>query len=636
MRAFMIGTALSLSTAVAVAQAPAPSARQAPRQETTQQRPFERVDTFDMRMGTDGLVTYVLRYRGRINDAAMVQPAGTFTFPVNEHFFTIELVEAFTRKADGRIVRVAPERVLVQRAPASSDALIFQVDITTRTVVFSDIAPGDEVEAAFRVTQKRPHTPGGTAWRIAFPRAAPYASAEFRLTVPTSLPVFLSQDGLDHTRSDNGGETTHVWIYRGRPRANQEAGAIHPYDFEPSLSFSTYPTWEAVGTAVGEGFERAARPTPEITALARQLAEGLQDDRAKANAILSWITSHVRYAAIVIGAGGFVPRDAATIFADRFGDCKDMVTLMRVMLDAIGVRSEYALVNAAAVYREHPLPVPLFDHVILYLPTLDLYVDPTVSTGRLGELPYALWEKPVLRFGPRGVSTARIPALKPEDNSWTLTADMTVAEDGTVTGTSVAIARGAAAIWARSQGQAIVREGSQAAATRLLRAQQNWQGSGEIEVTDARDAPGAEVRTRFRIENSVLPGADSQQWSLIPTGPRVNDRPFLNLRNAMNTPRTQPFLCFPYRYEEHLTIRWPPGFSLDGTPFENDRHGGGASIKTNYAAVGDTGMRVTRAHVWNPPSAVCDPSVAQSALETLNAAFRDLNARLRLRRVPAP
>jgi hypothetical protein len=70
------------------------------------------------------------------------------------------------------------------------------------------------------------------------------------------------------------------------------------------------------------------------------------------------------------------------VIANRYGDCKDVTTLMSALLAAKGVASEYALINTSPVYQLDATPqVASFNRVILYLPEFDLYADPTVAVS---------------------------------------------------------------------------------------------------------------------------------------------------------------------------------------------------------------------------------------------------------------
>jgi hypothetical protein len=63
------------------------------------------------------------------------------------------------------------------------------------------------------------------------------------------------------------------------------------------------------------------------------------------------------------------------------GDCKDFVLLLQALLRRDGIRSDSVWVDTTreAGERTTKLPTNRTDHVILYIPSLDLYVDPTLA-----------------------------------------------------------------------------------------------------------------------------------------------------------------------------------------------------------------------------------------------------------------
>src|SRR6185369_12276169 len=179
-------------------------------------------------------------------------------------------------------------------------------------------------------------------------------------------------------------------------------------------------------------------PTPELRALADTITRNVPDRRAQAAAIFDWVAKNIRYYQIVLNQGGLVPHDAHSILTNRYGDCKDHATLMRALLRAKNIDSEYVLINLTnKVYRPYDVPMMAFDHMILYLPAFDLYVDPTTATATFGVLPVAEYDRPVLRLGKSGIALARTPALSAENAKVMLETEATIAADGTVTGKNV-------------------------------------------------------------------------------------------------------------------------------------------------------------------------------------------------------
>src|SRR4029077_19631972 len=96
-----------------------------------------------------------------------------------------------------------------------------------------------------------------------------------------------------------------------------------------------------------------------------------------------------RYVALEFGIHGYKPYRCAQIFARGFGDCKDKATLIVTMLGALGIKATPVIVRSGnkGDIETSPASLAPFDHMIAYVPALDLYLDGTAEyTGPL-ELP---------------------------------------------------------------------------------------------------------------------------------------------------------------------------------------------------------------------------------------------------------
>jgi len=94
----------------------------------------------------------------------------------------------------------------------------------------------------------------------------------------------------------------------------------------------------------------------------------------------------------VVGSGGVVPHAADTVLDNFYGDCKDHVTLLEAMLTAVGIESSPALINSGNAYHLPTAPaLGTINHVITYIPSLDLYLDPTAAQTEFGYLRRRNW-----------------------------------------------------------------------------------------------------------------------------------------------------------------------------------------------------------------------------------------------------
>ena len=167
--------------------------------------------------------------------------------------------------------------------------------------------------------------------------------------------------------------------------------------FAPRFAASSFKTYAEVGRSYQERAYPKTQITPDIQALANQLTQYSKSDKDKVRKLYNWVAHNIRYVGIYLGAGGVVPHDAQSILTNRYGDCKDHVVLLEALLRAAGIESSPALINAQRTYILPKLATTgVFDHVITYVPSLDLFLDSTSRFAPMGTLPNSDMQKPVV------------------------------------------------------------------------------------------------------------------------------------------------------------------------------------------------------------------------------------------------
>jgi hypothetical protein len=170
----------------------------------------------------------------------------------------------------------------------------------------------------------------------------------------------------------------------------------------PYVAVSTFETYPELAEAYMQGANAAARVTPAVQKLADEITAGISDKRAQAEALYRWVSKEIRYVAIVMGTGGYVPHAADEVMAAKYGDCKDKSTLLMALLQARGIRSMPVLINTAATYKlPDTVLLGAFNHAITYLPDWNLFVDSTSGYAPFGVLTTPLQNKPALLGGDR-------------------------------------------------------------------------------------------------------------------------------------------------------------------------------------------------------------------------------------------
>jgi hypothetical protein len=156
--------------------------------------------------------------------------------------------------------------------------------------------------------------------------------------------------------------------------------------------------------------------------LAAGLTADLKTDEDKLKALFEWTRDQIRYIAVEIGIGGYQPSPAEEVLAVRYGDCKDMTTLLCALAEEINIPVYPALIST----RQNGIPdttlpsATQFNHIIAFAPTIGsggTWMDATEKSCGFRSLPWYDQDMPVLLIAPDGNGRLlRTPASNPEDN----------------------------------------------------------------------------------------------------------------------------------------------------------------------------------------------------------------------------
>lgn len=345
---------------------------------------------------TDGSYLLTVEHAKTIAAPAALQAHGQYYIGYNRTLDEVLAIEAYTRKRDGRRIAVPPEHIKDQQEAASNEAPMFQ-DTRLRVIVFSDVDVGDQLVVHYVLHRHTALFPGHFEDLSA---SQFYANPQFHLIydMPESMPLYADAAGfLPVPAPALAGRKRYHWHYQDGPNARLEADSVSYLDYGKRLAVSTFPDYHAFAAAYAARARDKAQVTPAIAALAADVTRTLAAPRARALALSDWVRRHIRYVGVYVGAGGVVPHAAATVLANRYGDCKDHAALLEALLRAAGIASTAVLLNNGNTYRLPEVPtMGIFNHVINFIPALDLYLDPTAGSIAAGYLPASVMDKPAL------------------------------------------------------------------------------------------------------------------------------------------------------------------------------------------------------------------------------------------------
>jgi transglutaminase-like putative cysteine protease len=189
--------------------------------------------------------------------------------------------------------------------------------------------------------------------------------------------------------SNFGDETIYRWdVTDLKPLLNEPRGPAHT-EIAPYVSVSTFEDWDQLGRwYAGIIMPQLALDSDLRTALER-ITVGAETEQEKIEAIYQFVLRNTNYVAMEFGIYSYKPYPVTTVYARRFGDCKDKASLMIAMLRAAGIDAELALVRTRKLgdVNDRATTLAVFNHALAYIPKYNLWLDGTAEYAGSRELP---------------------------------------------------------------------------------------------------------------------------------------------------------------------------------------------------------------------------------------------------------
>lgn len=553
-----------------------------------------------------------------INEERAIKEQAQRSLSYNRTLETLDVVQAYTQKPDGRKVPVLAEQIKEQQEQASSGAPMFQ-DTRVKVVIFPEVAVGDRLVLQYKKNRTTALFPGQFE-DLSFPAFHPTQAFSLIYDLPADMPLHADARGFTaSTPAAAPGRKVYRWDYVPADKARIEQGAVSYLDYGQFLAVSTFSDFAAFAKA----YEARAKveQTAEIRELAASLTAKLDSPRAKALALSDWVRKNIRYVAVYMGAGGVVPHSAKTILANRYGDCKDHVALLEALLAAAGIDSTPALVNLGNAYTLAKVPtLGVLNHAITYVPSLDLYLDSTAEGISAGFLPAPVLDKTVVLS--KSGTLGHTPAT--QDGLVQNTTVFKVTSTGAADFTHASNVNG----WAAELNRFGIKSMKPADRDLLIQqilASYGQSASGKLDAGNLEGTANSyEIKMAGRTENLVtLPGPIGvPTLSSFAGGIAQNVFGFI-----MEPERTQAFGCIGGVTEEQARFEFPKEVSVLAAPKPVSLRTASFDYSATYTREANA-VVVKRRFAFTHPSAVCSAEDFKAMKPTVDAMVNDLKSQI--------
>jgi transglutaminase-like putative cysteine protease len=542
-----------------------------------------------------------------------------------------EILEAYTIKKSGQRIDAPKSSYQVTTNDGYKNAPPIYSDETTIEVVFPELAVGDSFVFSSRVVNSEGMFPNQFSTRHEFSRFYAYDDVSIEITAPTSMNLRSQSYFLtDQKPVIKDGKQTLRWTFSNKtPEKWTKADkGISVLGDEPSLYVSTFKSYKEITEAYGV----RAMPKAAVTERVKQLASEIVADRttpeAQARALYDWVTKNISYGGNCIGIGAVVPRDLNVVLDNKLGDCKDHSTLLQSLLAARNIESEPALINAGSLYQLPSVPVvSAINHVINFIPSLNLFLDSTSAYTPYGMLPDGLGEKPVLlvshfREGQKTPSTAQY------GHEQIMRTTIHISANGSATGKTELDMKGLPAVAMRAIMRLIPPGQEDLVAQKLLESQ----GSHGTATIQKKDDPTPLLDTykldfTYKLDDFVSVGTTSG----IPIRPVVTSLLPIEafLRDAYEPAPKKPQACTGGNTKEEYVIQFPDSLKIVSFPKDYELVTPIIVYKATYRKSANT-LTVLRELRDKTATNVCTPEFAADQKKLVLSIVKDLKSQILL------
>ena len=159
--------------------------------------------------------------------------------------------------------------------------------------------------------------------------------ARFRLSTPAgyAFNCRCTPFPVEPVRHTDRGRDNYEWTFPSRtavldepliPPARERLPILYfaPSEFTYDKTQGNMQDWPRFGVWMDGLLAGRGQLPPALQAEIHDLTDTIPDKRGKIEALYRYLGRTTRYVSIQLGIGGWQPMDAATVYANKFGDCK--------------------------------------------------------------------------------------------------------------------------------------------------------------------------------------------------------------------------------------------------------------------------------------------------------------------------
>ena len=246
-------------------------------------------------------------------------------------------------------------------------------------------------------------------------------------------------------------------------------------------------------------------PSKDLVSVVNSLKKPGDTEEETVKKIFYWVQNNIRYVAFEEGMRGFIPHNGSYVCDKRYGDCKDMASIIVNMLQVAGIKGYHTWIGTRDIpYSYSTVPTPMADnHMIATYISKDgtyYFLDATDSKLPFG-MPSSMIQgkEALIGNGPEKYEVRRVPEISGEKNLKTDSVSLVI-KDNELIGTGKATMHGFSKVFSAYRLDRVEKEDTKQYVTQLLGKGSNKFYLDDYSLTNLqnRDKP-TQIDYTFRI-----------------------------------------------------------------------------------------------------------------------------------------
>ena len=269
--------------------------------------------------------------------------------------------------------------------------------------------------------------------------------SSFAVSYPANSKIYYYSNNFDGTprESETKSRKRILWQADNLPALKAEPYSasgrmslpcvyLSPDVFKFDKYSGSMRSWKEFGQFVHSLGKERDILSEEMTTTVRELTKSLPDNKSKIEALYKYLQKNMRYVSVQLGIGGYQPFSAAYVEKNKYGDCKALTNFMKSMLQAANIEAHPALILSGSSPVDYPddFVLPIFNHVILYVPGEKVWLECTSTDYPINYIGSGNANREVLLITPEGGKMSKTRGLTVADNIENYNAQVKINADG--------------------------------------------------------------------------------------------------------------------------------------------------------------------------------------------------------------